>query len=228
MDGCHGGTIESREQLAPFAHRNNRACGKPHRLQHRVFYVVSEGLLLRALERVAHHRDTGIRVFGARARRVHERRAAQARDRGRERGAAGIEVVADGRLAHEARAVRHELPERNARRVAPLGQHVAHVPRHRRVEIQHASLHELHHGDVREELRDGADAVHRFTRRRHRRIDALAAIAARPHGALVVHQRDGQAGQPLVGDLARHERVEPRDDARVVGGHARRGLRARA
>ena len=39
--------------------------------------------------------------------------------------------------------MRHELPERDARGVAPVGQHVAHVPRHRRVEIQHAALDEL-------------------------------------------------------------------------------------
>ena len=34
VDRGDGRTVEGREQFAPFAHRNNRACGKAHRLQH--------------------------------------------------------------------------------------------------------------------------------------------------------------------------------------------------
>ena len=34
VDGGNGSTVEGREQLAPFAHRNHRACGQAHRLQH--------------------------------------------------------------------------------------------------------------------------------------------------------------------------------------------------
>ena len=150
-----------------------------------------------------------------RAGLVDERRPIEARNGGRDGWRCRVEVVADGRLAHESRAMRGELAQRDrsAKRIG--GVKVGKVVRHRRIEIHALVLDELHDADVGEELRNGADAVDRFGCRRHVFHRVGFAEAARPDDAIAFDERDRKRRQALVAHLGRDDTLEIGGDGSV-------------
>ena len=179
------------------------------------FHVVGEGFALGDLERVAHHRDPRVRVLDARLGRVDLRRPVQAGDGGREVGARVVEVVAHGGFADEARAVRHELPQRDGRAGRVVGGEVGEVVGDGRVDVEVAALVQLHDRDVGEELRHRADAVDGAGGGGD--AGRLLAESRRPRDALLVDQRDGHGREALLVSLALDHGCERARDFGVIG-----------
>ena len=167
------------------------------RVEQGAIKVTRVRLLLFLLQDEADNGDAGVAVFETALGGVDEFGAVEALDGAGQRRLVGVEVVADGRLAHQAGAVAHQLPQGDllVERVERLevGQHA----RDRGVEVEGAALDQLHDGQVGEELRHGADAVDGVGGGRRLRLRVGEAVAARPDDGLIVHQGDGQGGQPL-------------------------------
>jgi hypothetical protein len=101
---------------------------------------------------------------------------------------------------------------------------VAQVARDGRVEVEDAFLHELHDRDVREELRDRAHAVDVGGREPARPVLVRPAEGGGPDDLLVLHEGDGESGDPLVLALVIGKALEGGGHGRVAG---RRRLRPR-
>ena len=105
--------------------------------------------------------------------------------------------MAQGRLAHQPRAMGHQLAERDRR--------VERVPRrelgqdagHRCVEFDPPLLDKLHQGQVGEQLRDRTDPVDRLGARRDLPAPIRESEAPGPDDLLVVDQCDRNRGQAL-------------------------------
>ena len=161
-------------------------------------------------------------------RRIDEGRAVEARDRRGQRRRCAIEVVPDGRLAHETGAVRHELPERDRPAVWVMGMELGHVRRHRRVEVDLSLLDELHDRDVGEKLRDRPDAIHGLGPGQLSRRAVDHPKAARPDDLLIVDERDRDDREALRVHLAVDQPLELIGDGAIVAPRRRRDLRRRA
>ncbi len=197
------------------------ARAEPQGLEDGALHVPREPLALAMLQHPPHHRDARVRVLRPLPGRVDEGRAVQAAHGLRERRRPGIEVVPDRGLAHEPRAVGHQHLQGDRAAEGVLRPEVAEVARHRDVEVEDALLHELHDRDVRDELGDRAHAVDVAGRELRRPVLVRPAERRRPDDLLVLHEGDGEAGDPLVLALVLGEALE-RGRQRRVG--ARRGL----
>ena len=221
IDGPHHRVSQLRFQRRQ---RLERAVLQTHGLEYRPLQVVRERFVLRALQHVADDGDRRVRVLELLLGSVNERpRVETAHGRGQRRRG-GVEVVADGRLAHQPCAVRHQLPERD-RFSGCVGRcEIRDVARHRRVEVERAALHQLHDAEVGEELGHGADAVHGFRARACAVAQVLKAEPARPDNALVIDQRNRDCRDVVIAELPLDERLELLRDARVLCGRGNSGL----
>ena len=183
--------------------------------QDRALHVVREGFALCDFERVAHHRDPRVRVLDARLGLVDLGGAVEGGDGGGEVGARVVEVVAHGRFADKARAVRHELAQGDGRAGGVVGGEVGEVVRDGRVDVEFAALVQLHDGDVGEELRHRADAVDGGGGGGV--AGGLLAEPGCPRDALFVDERDGHGGEALLVALALDHGFECGGDFGVVG-----------
>src|SRR6185437_3179511 len=128
--------------------------------------------------------------------------------------------MAHRRLAHEARAVRHQFAQCYRRAKWIVGREVRQIPGERRIQAEHALLDELHHGDIGEELRHAAHAINGIRRSRRAVGEIRVAEALRPDDALIVDESDGDRGEMLLALFVRDELLE-----RVVGWTRRRPQR---
>ncbi len=179
------------------------------RVEDRPVDVARVGLPLRLLQHEADHGEARIAVFEMAFRGVNQLGPVEALHGAFQRRLVGVEVVADGRLAHQAGPVAHQLAERDGRVESVDRLEVRQDARDRGVEVEGAALDELHHGQVGEQLRHRADAVNGVGRGRRLGLRVGEAVAARPDDLLIVHQRDRQGGQSLGFDFVLDEGVEP-------------------
>src|SRR5439155_8257785 len=100
--------------------------------------------------------------------------------------------MTNGRLANKPGAVSHQMPERDLLSEGVGGFEIRQVTAYRRIEIEDASLNELHDADIGKQLGDGADTVHRFRRGRNLVLRVGPPEASSPDDLLVVHQGDGK------------------------------------
>ncbi len=187
-----------------------------HRVEDGVLEVFREGLAGTALEDVPDDRDAGVGVLRVRAGRIDELRAVQARD-GRGEGRLGrVEIVADRRLAHEPRAVGHELAQRQERAEGILRTEIGKDRLDGDVEVEVAPLGELHDRDVGEELGDRSDPVDGRRRRGPSGFRIGDAEALRPERAVAVDEGDGKGRQRLLRHLRFDEGRKLRDRRPIV------------
>ena len=138
--------------------------------------------------------------------------------RKRECGAGPVRQVS---FARNSGRVREQPLDRDFRPVGASGLHrEPGQPRaHGVVEPKRARVPKLHHGDAREEFRDGADAVDRVRRGRATAREIGQAEAAGPQDLLIVNDGRGDARNLLVRALGVQpgaRELERRRDARVV------------
>ena len=159
-----------------------------------------------------------VRVLRPRSRLEDQGRAREALHDVEERRRCRVEVMADRRLAHQARAMRHQLTERDRDVERVPGRKFGQDARHRRIEVELPLLDELHDREVGEQLGDRADPVHRLGRRRDLLLAIGEAESACPDDPLIVDQSDRKRRQCLRLDFGRDPGLEPpRDlDVRVL------------
>ena len=205
-------------QVRPHLRRRlEAALAHAERVEHGAFDRPGERFAVHALDHVADGGQRRVRVLGARSRWIDQRGSIEALDGGGQRRLGGIEVAPDRRLAHQARAVRHQVAQgdRPAERIART--EVRQIAGDLGVEIDLAALDQLHQRDVGEELGHRSDAVDRVGGGLHSSFGVGEAEAAGPDRPLVVDQRDRQRRQLLVLHLMLDEPLEDRDGGVVVG-----------
>jgi len=166
------------------------------------------GSALRDLEGVAHHSDAGVGVLAPCLRLVDQIRRIQALDGGRQRGPCVVEVVTGGRLPYQARVVGHELPQGDVDPGVVARRKVRHVGLDRGVQIDLAPFHQLHHGDIREELGNRSDPVHGLGRSGLAGHRILFSEPRGPHHLVTVHQSNGEGRNALLLHLLPNQTLE--------------------
>src|SRR5205823_669991 len=146
--------------------------------------------------------------LGVRLRRIDERCAIEAGDGRGEGRRSAVEVVADGRLAHQTGAMRHELTEGDRPSVGVVRMEVGQIPGYWRVEVDLASLDELHNRYVREELGDRADAIDGLRPCQPVGRGVNDPEAARPDNLLIIDESDGKDAKTLYAHLAVDQPLE--------------------
>ena len=206
-----GGRLEERAVEAPHVRARQlvhdvgpgreRAARHPERIQHGGPHVIRERLAFHDLEHVPDHGDARVRVLGAPGRIVDQLRRSEAGDRLGEGRARVVEVVARRWLSDEARPVGHQLPQRDRRGAVVGDSEVREVLADRGIEVERAPFDELHHGDVREELGDRSDPVHRLRSSHRPRVGIGGAASVRPSHAPLVDEGDRHRPHPLLRPL---------------------------
>ena len=165
-----------------------------HGFEHRALEIFGVRLFLAALEDITHHGDPGVRIFSVGAGRINQRGGLQALYRRRDARLIRIEIMAHRWLADQAGAVRHQLAQRDlfSKRVARMK--IGQVVGDRRVEIQFATLHKLHHADVSKKLGNRADTVDGPGCGGGFLVGIGQSKTPRPDDLLVVDQRNGNRG----------------------------------